>query len=140
MTEGKLTARQWLGRARSIDREINALVNAKAETRDRVLSITQNYSSDGAQSSKDPHKYDRLVELEDLIDQKIDELLAVKQEITDAIGTLEDGRQRTVLTDYYVRLLSIEETAVDCHYSYRQTIRYHRAGIAEFEKLSHNVT
>ena len=91
MEEKRITARQWLGRARGINREIEALTNAKQETRDQLLRITQNYSSDGAQSTKDPHKYDRLAELEDLIDQKVDELIRVKREITEEISKLQEG-------------------------------------------------
>ena len=131
-----MNARQWLGRARGINREIDALLSTKAETRDQLLRITQNYRSDGAQSSKDPHKYDRLAELENLIDQRVDELIAVKQEITEAIGKIEDGRQRTVLIGYYVRCKSLEEIAVEMHICYRQVKRYHRAGVQEIEKMS----
>lgn len=132
--------RKWLGRARSIDREIDALLSARREAREQLERITQNYNSDGTQSTKDPHKYDRLVELESLIDQKVDELYAVKAEITKAIEALEDGRQRTVMLDYYVRVRTFEQIAVERHYSYRQTIRYHRAGLAELEMLSYDVT
>ncbi len=127
--------RKWLGRARSIEREIDALTKTKQEARDRLLQITQNYTSDGAQSTKDPHKYDRLVELESLIDQKVEELLAVKKEITDAIGKIPDGRQRTVLLGYYVRCRTLEEISVETHTSYRQTKRYHRMGILQIEGL-----
>jgi DNA-directed RNA polymerase specialized sigma subunit len=128
--------RYWLGRARGINREIDTLLNAKQETRDQLLRITQNYDSDGAQSTKNPHKYDRLVELENLLDQKVDELLAVKAEITEAINKLEDGRQRCVLLSYYVRCKTQEEIAVELRYSYRQVKRLLRAGIAEIEKMA----
>ena len=128
-------ARKWLGRARGINREIETLLNTKKEARDQLLRITQNYSKDGAQSTKDPHKYDRLAELDSLIDQKVDELLEVKAEITKAINTVQDGRQRCVLLSYYVRCMTLEEIAAENHYSYRQTLRTHRAGIAEIEKL-----
>lgn len=129
-------ARKWLGRARSIEREIDSLTKTKQETRDRLLQITQNYTSDGAQSTKDPHKYDRLVELESMIDQKVEELLTAKKEITDAIGKIPDGRQRTVLLGYYVRCKTQEEIAVEMKYSYRNVKRMLRAGVAEIEKLS----
>ena len=134
--EKDINARQWLGRARSINREIDALVKAKKEARDQLTKVTQNYQADGAQSSKDPHKFDRLAELETMIDQKIDDLIAAKKEITGAINQLQDGRQRTVLLDYYIRCKTQEEIAVEMHYSYRNTKRWLRAGIAEIEKLS----
>ena len=113
-----MDARQWLGRARGINREIDALLKAKQEARDQLTRMTQNYQSDGAQSSKDPHKFDRLGELENMIDQKINELLQVKTEITEAITQLKDGRQRTVLLNYYVRCKTQEEIAVEMRYSY----------------------
>lgn len=134
MADEKRSVRQWLGRARGINREIEALLNTKKETRDQLLRITQTYSADGAQSTKDPHKYDRLAELESLIDQKVDELLVMKAEITNAISSVEDGRQRTVLLSYYVRCKTQEEIAVEMHIGYRQVKRYHRAGIAALEK------
>jgi len=136
MADEKRSVRQWLGRARGINREIEALLNTKKETRDQLLRITQNYSADGAQSTKDPHKYDRLAELESLIDQKVDELLVMKAEITNAISSVEDGRQRTVLLSYYVRCKTQEEIAVEEKYSYRTVKRLLREGISEIEKLA----
>lgn len=129
-------ARKWLGRARSIEREIAALRRAKQEAWDQLTSITQNYEADGAQTSKDPHKLDRIGELSDLIDQKVQDLMRTKAEILMAIGELEDGRHRTVLLDYYIRGMTLEEIAVEIHASYRQTKRYHRAGISEIEKMA----
>ena len=136
--------RHWLGRARGINREIETLMKAKQEARDQLLRITQNYESDGAQSTKDPHKYDRLADLVGLLDQKATELVAVQAEIAEAIYKLEDGRQRRVLLSYYVRCKTLEEISVEEHYSYRQTIRYHRAGISAIDRqrsmLSYDVT
>lgn len=125
-----MDARQWLGRARSIEKEVDALTKTKDETRDRLTKITQTYSRDGAQSSKDPHKYDKLVELEDLLDRKMTELIETKQEITETIGLLQDGRQRTVLLDYYVRCKSLEETAVHMGYSYANIKKIRARAIA----------
>ena len=72
------------------------------------MSITQNYESDGAQSTKDPHKYDRLVEIESLIDGKVEELVMVKAEILAAILKLNDSRERTVLKCRYVDMKTWE--------------------------------
>jgi DNA-directed RNA polymerase specialized sigma subunit len=118
-------ARSFLKRARYIDHEINNLLKIESETRDRVLSITQRYDGDGAQSVKDPHKFDRLAELSDLINQKIDELVETKQEIFQMIEKLPDRRQRNVCNSYYVRMKTFEEIAVEEHYSYRQVKRIH---------------
>lgn len=129
-------ARKWLGRARSINREIESLQEEKADARDKLLRITQNYNSDGATGTKDPHmKYDRLVDYALRLDRKTDELIEVKEEIMDTISELDDGRLRCVLWNYYIRGKSLEEIAVFMHYSYRHIKRFHRAGTAAVQEL-----
>ena len=98
------------------------------------MRITQNYEADGAQSSKDPHKLDRLAEYADMIREKRDELITVKKEITEAIYQLEDGRQRTVLMEFFVNAKKLEKVAVDVNYSYPQTKRFLKHGVAGLEK------
>ena len=73
-----MTAKQYLNRVRRIDKEIEALLRLVQRTRESLETVTQNYDSDGAQSTKNPHKYDRLVELESLVDEKIDQQIALK--------------------------------------------------------------
>lgn len=119
------TARSFLNRARNIDHEIDILIKAEDETRDRVLHITQRYDGDGAQASKDPHKFDKLAELSSMIDQKTDELVVVKEEILQMICRLPERRQRNVCNSYYIRMKTFEQIAVEENYSYRQVKRIH---------------
>lgn len=131
-----MTAKKWLGRARYIDREIALLLKTKQETRDNLTRITQQYeSNDGVQSTKDPHKFDRLAEIDDLIDQKEKELIAAKAEIMAAIFYLPDPVQRTVLLNHYVRGVPLKDVAKMVKYSYTQTRRYHNSGIAIIDEL-----
>lgn len=130
-----MNAKQWLSRARFIDREIALLQKTKEETRDNMTKITQSYESDGAQTTKDPHKYDRLVELENEIDQKVDELIATKREIMNVIFKVEDRNQRQVLISYYIRMMTLEKIAVEMNYSFRQISNIRRYGIREVQKI-----
>ena len=130
-----MTAKKWLGRARWIDREIETLERTKEETRDRLLKITQSYEFKEAQTSPDPHKYDKLVEIESLIDEKTEELLAVKLEIIQAILLLDDRRQKMVLMSYYVRMKTFEQIAVEMNYSFRQITNIRRRGILEIQRI-----
>lgn len=130
-----LNAKQWLSRARTIDREINELLKEKEEVRDRVLKITQSYTADTVQSSKDPHKFDRVVELEEEIDRNIDELVAVKTEINKGISQLTDGRYREILRLRYLQGLRFEEVAVAINYSYKQTCRLHGRALLKMEEI-----
>ena len=130
-----MNAKQWLSRARFIDREIALLQKTKEETRDSLTKITQSYESDGAQTTKDPHKYDRLVELENEIDQKVDELIDTKREILNVIFKVEDRNQRQVLISYYLRMMTLEKIAVEMNYSFRQIGNIRRYGIREVQKI-----
>lgn len=124
-----MTAKQFLSRGRWIEREITSLIRTRDETRDRLTHITQSYDGDGAQTTKDPHKFDALVELEYKLDERIDELCAVKTEILDAIGKLEDSRERLALQLYYIDMKSWEQVAVELHYSWRQTMYIRKQAI-----------
>ena len=103
-------------------------------TRESLETITQNYNSDGAQSTKNPHKFDRLVELESLVDAKIDEQIAMKSEILQTIMKLPDRRQRLVLMEYYVEMKTWEQVAVDLNYSYMHITRIHGYALKEVER------
>lgn len=130
-----MTAKQWLNRGRRIDQEISKLMETKALIEARLTSITQSYDSDGAQSTKDPHKFDRLVEIDSLISERADELTRTKAEILTTINLLPDSRQRMVLISYYIDGKTWEQTAVDLHYSYMHIMRIHGYALVEIEKM-----
>ena len=128
-----MTAKQYLNRVRRIDKEISALLRLVQKTRESLETITQNYDSDGAQSTKNPHKYDRLVELESLVDQKIDEQIQMKADILCTIMQLDDRRQRLVLMEYYIEMKTFEQVAVDINYSWRQIMNIHGRALKAIE-------
>ena len=130
-----MNAKQFLSRGRWIEREISTLMKTRDETRDRLTHITQSYDGDGTQSSKDPHKFDALLELEDKVDRKIDELYQVKCEIMDAIDKLEDSRERIALRVYYIDMKTWEEVAVELHYSWRATMYVRKTAIKHMEEI-----
>lgn len=130
-----MNAKQYLNRARHIDKEINALLAEKERTRDRLTQITQSYTRSEVQVTKDPHKFDRLVELENLIDQKVNEQIQVKTEIIQTISALEDRYQRMVLSGYYISMKTWEQVAVDMHYSFQNVMRLRKVAIWEVQKI-----
>lgn len=130
-----MTAKQYLNRARRIDSEINTLLELVQTTRESLEAITQNYDRDGSQATKNPHKFDRLIELESQVDDKVDELIALKGEILGTISKLKDNRQRIILTEYYLKMKTWEQIAVDMHYSFQHIMRMHGYALKEVEKI-----
>lgn len=137
-----MTAKQYLSRARKLDTDIEVLLKAKQAAYDAVTRITQNYEGDVTTGTKDPHKYDRIAELIDIIDRKTDEYVDTLEEIVQTIMLVEDDRQRNVLTLYYTakdpktgKPLTWEQVAVDLHYSWKQTRRIHGRALAAIENI-----
>lgn len=130
-----MNAKQFLSRGRWIEREITSLIRTRDETRDRLTHITQNYDSDGAQTTKDPHKFDSLIELEDKIDELIDRLYATKTEILGVIDKLEDRREFLALKVYYIDMKTWEEVCVELHYSWRQTMYIRKQAIKHVDEI-----
>ena len=126
-----MNTKQWLNRAKRIDEEIDSLIQTRDETLSRILSITQSYTADTVQSTKDPHKFDRLAGLEYDIDRKVDELIDVKREILSTIHQISDRRYRLVLMKRYIDYKTFERIAVEMHYSYQQICRLHGRALIE---------
>lgn len=120
-----MTIKQWLSRARTCDREISVLMKAKERERDRILSVTAQLDGDVVSNSADPHKFDTYIQLVDSINQKIDELYAIKNEVKDLIDRVEDDRLREILLLRYVSMMAWEEIAVTMSYSYMHVCRLH---------------
>lgn len=126
-----MTTKQWLMRAMNIDREIDSLLKARGELYDRVTKITQSYTGDVVQSTKDPHRFEKLAEYEIEIDLQIDHLIDVKREINAAINELHDWRLRTVMRERYLGSKTWEQIAVDMHFSYQHVCRLHGRALIE---------
>ena len=131
--------KQCLWRARGIDREIESLRKTIANEYDRITSITAQLSGISVSSTKDPHKFDSLVELEDTINQRVRELEAVKVEILNKINALDDSRYRQVLKLYYVDGYTLEEIAVQMHYSFKHISRLKYEAITAMRDAKQNV-
>lgn len=130
-----MNVKSWLNRAKNIDREIDRLIDQREAERERILSITQKLTGDVVQTTKDPHKFDRLAEYDAEIDRQIDELIKVKTEINRAIMKLEDGRLREILRARYLENKTFEEISVRIRYSYKQTCRLHGRALLKMEAV-----
>lgn len=135
-----MTAKQFLGRARWADKEIVSLMRTRDETFERLTHITQSYDGDGAQVTKDPHKFDSYVALEQKLDQMIDELCDIKLEIINVLSQLKDTRELMILKSYYVDLKTWERTAADCGLSWTHTMRLRKSAIKNVDAVLNGIT
>lgn len=115
--------KQWLWQARGIEREIQGLYLTRDKEFDRVTATTSKLTGETISGTMDPHKYDRLTELNETIDRLTDELTSKKAEILSSIYCLKDSRFRQVLKLYYVDCMTLEQIAVQMNYSFQHISR-----------------
>lgn len=104
------------------------------EQRSIVTNITQNLN--GMPKAQNKPNY----ALEKLLDQYnyIIELLSKDQEkqnkILERIMLVKEP-YRTILTDKYIKNMSLEEISIDIHYSYDRTCKMHGTALNLFDEL-----
>lgn len=115
--------KQWLWQVRGIDREIETLTKTYRIEYARVTSVNAALDGVSVSGTKDPHKFDRLAELGDTIRQRTKDLTDAKNLAIKRINMLEDQRYHDVLMHYYVNCMTLEQIAVEMHYSFSQVKR-----------------
>lgn len=103
-------------------REEIAYWESKAQ---KVTSSWSAVPSGGKGSDKVQMGAIKVAELRESLIDKINQLVAVRIEIERAIGTVQDDTQRRLLRRKYINGLTLEQIAVEMHYSYVHTCRIH---------------
>lgn len=132
-----MKAKEYLRRAYNLDKFIDAclveLSNLR-ECRNTIRSL--DYSRDKIQTSPGNNMENiiiKIVDMENMLNDKIDQLVDLKNEIRSDINKLPDETDRLVLTYKYICFLSWEEIAVKMGYSYRNIHRVHAKALKDFE-------
>lgn len=120
-----MTVKQWLWRYSNADHRIDSLLQQRQEVYDRLTKITAALDSESVSSTKDPHKYDELADLDLFIRQRVSQSMSIRLEITEAIEELEDWRHRDILTYRYINGFTWEQVADIIHMSVRHVTRLH---------------
>lgn len=129
-----MTAKQYLNRARNLEREIYRLMEAREEENAKLTRMTQSLTGDTVQATRDPHKYDRYIILGETLDRAIDQLVDAKREIEQTIDKLDKSLYRDILRRRYIFMETFEQIAVGISYSYKQTCRLHGRALIEITR------
>jgi predicted DNA-binding protein YlxM (UPF0122 family) len=109
-----MTRTEWFSRAWKLDKEINRLIEKRSRIYAAALRITPTYSDmPKCQCSTDAIQdtIDRICEIDEKINQRIDRLHTVKSEIIDAIRTVENTTDRLCMVKRFVEMKSLGEIA-----------------------------
>ena len=109
-----MTAKEWLGRAWEIDKEIRALKREALAAKDLALSITARLDGEKVQTSKENYAENAMVrylDYSDRIARRTEELFAVKIEAYEMILQVDSRELRTLLSLRYLSYLTWEQIA-----------------------------
>lgn len=124
----KMSAKQWLSRGWKLNEEINTLLEEKERAFADACSTTAASSGERVQSSSgnsSERKFIHYADYSKLIDERIDQLYAIKQEISDAIYKVESSTYRTLLVKRYIQFKTWETIADEMNYDVRWIHRLH---------------
>ena len=130
-----MRAKEFLLQARGIDAEIRSLKESEREAWERVTNITPNYDGNMISGSKDPHKFDFLMDYIDKLVALECQLAQTREEVLLKIYRLKNRNERLVLKTYYIDFKKWERISLDMNFSYRQVIRIHARALKHIEEL-----
>lgn len=130
-----MTPREWLGRAKTAQQELRLIREAREAIYASLTSVTQNLGGDPVQSTKDPHKFDRLGDVAIEMDNAEKNLKRILREVFQAIMQVKESRYRQILILLYMRGLDMTATAKEVGYSYEHTCRLHGRAILEIAEV-----
>ncbi len=138
-----MTAREYLERLRTIDRDINAMLEHKQEMLERATSIRS--MPDGvcvqtATSSRVESAAVALADYGNCINEAVDILVDSKREAQRMIGQIQDSRFKSILTYRYLYNWGWEKIMGQMHFESSHMFRLHGYALLEFENVFARIT
>ncbi|MBE6876523.1 MAG: DUF1492 domain-containing protein [Ruminococcus sp.] len=131
MTDEQARKRNWLNRAFYAEKTAKAYL----EKYEREKSLAQRLSRTFSESAGSPSgnsTEDALIRLavtERQTQEKLKELVHIREEITTAIQQIEDNDLQAVLVWHYLNYFTFEQTAEKMHYSERNVKYKHKQAL-----------
>lgn len=127
----------YLKRYGKADRELDVLYEELALWRSKAEKITpllrQTPGGGHSGGSQVETAVEKILAVQKEIDVKIDELMAVKQEVVDAVKTVPDETLQLLLSYRYILGMTFEQIAVRMHYNYRWILRLHGRALSAIQ-------
>lgn len=130
-----MTAKEYLNQARMLDMLINAKQAELYKLKLTATSISSPQLSDKVQSGSvntAMRTIDKIVDMQNEINDEIDKLVDLKSEIRKKIEKLPSAIERVILIERYINCKSWEEIANAIHYAERNTQYIHGKALQHF--------
>ena len=107
--------KDYLNQIRFINQEIQSRVDERNELKEAITIKSPNIKADKVQESGSLNfddKYMKFIEASEVINEKIDEMINLKMQISNEIDRLDKPEHRLILRLRYINLKSYEEISV----------------------------
>jgi hypothetical protein len=133
-------AKDYLQTIADLDERIDMMESEKSDLKDRLQHITPTLSFDkgsggGGQQDKMASAIARIVDLQKLIDDHVDEYIDKKKEALELLDKMENPTYMTVLHRRYFLHHTFERIASDMNFTYRWVCVLHGRALQEFDKV-----
>ena len=133
-----MSIKDYLKQYKTLDREIDRLLEEQQRWKDLALRVTPGYEGAVPTGSPDgnriPTAVERIAEWEEKIDRKVDQLVALREEIEGVIGKLKNADFQTLLRLRYINGYTWERIAVEMHYSYQWVCKLHGRALLQLKQ------
>lgn len=132
----------FLSRYRKKDQEINSLCEVLNHIRELTTRTSSDYTRPAVQTShgkeaKFESLIDRLIDMQNDINKKIDELVNLKPKAEQIISSIDDSRIRAVMRYRYICGWSWEKIARKMHYSVDHVSGYlHKQAVVKLTNIN----
>lgn len=122
-----------LSQAFYLDKEIKGMIEERDTLKRAAEKSTTTYSETPSRGSKNTSRTEDLViavvDMDREIDTKVDQLVNIKEQIREAVSTVKDRKQRTVMTLRYLYFFNWIEIAREMNITVRHAMRLNQCGI-----------
>lgn len=138
-----MRAKEYLSKAIYLDKDIDSRQRELELMRKNLTSVrTPQMQTDMVQSSRKGHyddRFNKLIELDEQITAKIDDLVEFKAKITKEIDRVPDKLLMVILRERYINMLEWHEIANHLGQSERHVKRLHGEALQEFQKSNEKI-
>lgn len=136
----KMTAKEYLRQAYRLDRKINSGIEEAARLRSLALNVTSSGFGERVQTSRSTEapfakSIDKIITLENRINEEIDLYVDLKTEIIEVIHAVEDIDCRLILAKRYLGYKSWEDIATEMGFSESWVLKLHRRAVEAVDAI-----
>lgn len=134
-----MTVKEYLSQYRNLDIKIDGMVEERERLYSRAKTVGGSIIDGTPKGTKSDNTanheriIDRIMDLDDLINARIDKLITLRHEIAATIEGVKDDKLKTILRLRYINGHTFEQIAVDMDISYRHICRLHGQALREVE-------